>query len=309
MALTNTRSDAEQFSTGSRSGQTCTHTNKYEKSGILALHGTSGDGVCSADMELLMVGSCSSTYRLGQVVIKVPRIDEEAEITQANVKATTVEANVYRILGAHDRIAHCLYISPLRDMITLEFYNNGNLKDYVATHGPTQLRKWAKQMIEAVEFIHERGVRHSDLRLDQWLLDSGVNARLSDFNASGYDECPTYGLRGEKALGLEDPSHFMPRDPSEDNSVRSDLFALGSALYEIEHGSAPFAGADEQTITEHFARREFPSVSHLTLGHIISRSWEGKVDSATKMLQMGRQIWDFEFMVGPIDRKQQQRLQ
>ena len=127
-----------------------------------------------------MIGSRSSTYRLGQVVIKVPRIDEEAEITQENAKATTIEANVYRILGTHDRIANRLYISPTKDMIMLEFYGHGNLKDYVAIHGPTQLHKWAKQMIEAVQFIHSKGVRHSDIRLNQWLLDSGMNARLSD---------------------------------------------------------------------------------------------------------------------------------
>ncbi|KAI7150527.1 hypothetical protein KC344_g159 [Hortaea werneckii] len=46
-------------------------------------------------------------------------------------------------------------------------------------------------------------------------------------------------LPGQKAFRLEDPSHFMPRDSCEDNSVRSDLFALASALYGIEFGSLP----------------------------------------------------------------------
>ncbi|KAF2769159.1 hypothetical protein EJ03DRAFT_374689 [Teratosphaeria nubilosa] len=224
--------------------------------------------------ELLMIGSRSSTYRLGQVVVKVPRIDTEAEITQGNAKATAIEANVYKILGTHDRIANCLYISPTKDMIMLDFYQYGNLKDYVAYHGPTQLRKWAKQMIEAVQLVHSKGVRHSDIRLDQWLLDSEMNARLSDFNASGYDECPAFGLHGEKAIGDEAPSHFMPRNSSGDNSIRSDLLALGSALYEIEQGSSPFAGADDETITRRFALREFPSVSKLTLGCIILGAWE-----------------------------------
>nr|POF04438.1 isoform 2 of cbl-interacting serine/threonine-protein kinase 8 [Quercus suber] len=243
------------------------------------------------ETELLMIGSCSCTYRHGQVVIKISRVDEEADITQGNAKATTIEANVYQILGTHDRIANCLYISPTKDMIMLEFYSHGNLKDYIAIHGLTQLHKWATQMIEAVQFIHSKGVRHSDLRLDQWLLDSGTNARLSDFNSSGYDECPAFGLNSEKALGNEDPSHFMPRDPSEDNTIRSDLFALGSALYEIEHGSAPFADAVDETITQRFALREFPAVSHLILGSIISGAWEGKFDTAVEMLQMSRQLW------------------
>lgn len=157
-----------------------------------------------------MVGSSSTTFRVSDVVIKIPRIDEGAEITRGNAKAMTVEANVYKILRTHDRVAKCLFISPMRDMIMLEFYGNGNLKDYVAAHGPRYLQNWAKQMVEGVEFVHGKGVRHSHIRLDQWLLDSGLNARLSDFNASGYDECHSLGLEGAKALGNENSSHFMP---------------------------------------------------------------------------------------------------
>jgi serine/threonine protein kinase len=117
--------------------------------------------------KLLMVGSSSSTYRLAELIIKITRIDDDAAITQANAKAMAIEANVYSILGNHDRIANFIYISPLRDMILLQFYVNGNLKQYVESHGPTQLRKWARQMIEAVEIIHGKGVRHPDIRLDQ----------------------------------------------------------------------------------------------------------------------------------------------
>ncbi|RMZ28155.1 hypothetical protein D0859_07765 [Hortaea werneckii] len=173
-----------------------------------------------SEPNLLVIGSCSSTYQFDQVVIKVPRIDEEAEITQENARATKTEANVYRILGTHDRIAKCLYISPNNDMIMLEFYSHGNLKDYIGVHGPTQLMKWARQMIEGVQFIHSKGVRHSDIRLSQWLLDPQMSARLSDFNSSGYDECHVLGMPSQKALGVEDASRFMPRDCCEDNSVR-----------------------------------------------------------------------------------------
>lgn len=248
--------------------------------------------------KLLMIGSCSSTYQLGKVIIKVPRIDEEAEMTQDNAKAAKTEANVYRILGLHDRIANCLYVSPTNDLILLEFYSHGTLKDYVAIHGLTQLLKWANQMIERVQYIHSKGVRHSDIRLNQWLLDHGMNARLGDFNSSGYDECSVLDLPGQKAIGIEDPNHFMPRDSCEDNSVRSDLFAFGSALYEIEYGRVPFTDEDDETVTQRFARRQFPSVSNLTLGRIISGSWKGEFESATAMLQSARPLCSFTDATG-----------
>ncbi|KAI7286929.1 hypothetical protein KC345_g917 [Hortaea werneckii] len=240
--------------------------------------------------ELLVIGSGSSTYQFGQVVIEVPRVDEEAEITQENARATKTEADIHKILGKHDRIAKCLYISPTSDTIMLECYSHGNLKDYVAFHGLAQLMKWANQMIEGVQFIHSKGVRHSDIRLSQWLLGSRMNARLRDFNSSGFGECHALGIPSQKALEVEDARRFMPRDCCEDNSVRSDLFALGTALYEIECGNYPFADRDEETITHRFAQGNLPSVSDLTLGSIISGSWKGEFDSATAMLKLARTL-------------------
>jgi hypothetical protein len=92
-------------------------------------------------------------------------------------------------------------------------------------------------MMEAVEYIHTKGARHYDLRLDQWSLDSDINARLGDFNPSEYDESQSLELDGAKTLGVEAASHCMPREPRVDNTVQSNSFALGSALYTLDHGS------------------------------------------------------------------------
>lgn len=243
------------------------------------------------EAELLMVGSCSSTHYLGGSIVRVVRIDDDAETAQRNMQAMSMERDVYKILGLHDRIAHCLYVSPIGDIIVLEHYNLGNLKDYVVAHGPTHIQLWAKQMVEAVAFLHSKGVRHSDIKLSQWLLDSGMNARLSDFNACGYDQQTALDIPGLKALGYEKPSHFMPRDPSEDNTILTDLFALGSALYELEHGSSPFAEVDEEMITGYFSREQFPALSHLRLGDIIARLWRGQYHSATAILDTLARMW------------------
>ena len=64
-------------------------------------------------------------------------------------------------------------------------------------------------MIEGVAEIHRNGIRHSDLRLDQWLLDEKLDARLCDFNASGFDANEKLDLQESKSIGLEVYSHFM----------------------------------------------------------------------------------------------------
>jgi hypothetical protein len=64
------------------------------------------------------------------------------------------------------------------------------------------------------------------------MLDENLNALLSDFN--------TAACLGQPAVGYERPTHFLPRDPSDPNTVLSDLFAFGSTLYEPTHGKVPY---------------------------------------------------------------------
>lgn len=141
------------------------------------------------------------------------------------------EASIYSLLGQHSRIARCFTFGSAMDYIELEYYPNGTLRDpldqYRASITPSCPRRWARQMIESLMFIHAMGVRHSDLRLDQWLLDAGLNVRLTDLNGSGYDADTTLGLGGSKALGHEISSHYLPRDPMADNGIESELFGVG----------------------------------------------------------------------------------
>lgn len=129
------------------------------------------------------------------------------------------------------------------------------------------------------------GVIHSDFRLEQWLLDETFNARLSDFNASGYDRNMEIGLEGSEALGAEDASHFMPRDDIDGNTVESDLFALGSTLYELITGKAPYEDRSSELVENLFREGVFPSVDGLQLGDLIMGCWVKNFRSAKEMLE------------------------
>ncbi|KAF2176869.1 kinase-like protein [Zopfia rhizophila CBS 207.26] len=246
--------------------------------------------------ELLMVGMGAKTYRIGNIVRKECHILADDEyITKQNREACETEANVYLILGNHPLIANCLSIGPQKDYIELEYYPNDNLKKYVdrnrsnITEG--DLKRWANQMIESVAYIHSKGVRHSDFRLDQWLVDASLNARLSDFDAAGFDNQPNFGLKARWALGLEVPSHYLPRDPEKNNTVESDLFALGSSLYELMAGRTPYNGLEEQLIQSLFRLGKFPNTHGLLLGDIIMGCWTKEFSSAKDILSCGKYAW------------------
>ncbi|THY71810.1 kinase-like protein [Aureobasidium pullulans] len=244
-------------------------------------------------MNLLMAGS-ARTYRITDAVLKTVDIADELPLLEHNIKAMRIEASVYTILGKHPRIAETLYISGQKEFILLKYYRHGNLKDHIAKHPnitSAERKRWARQMIEGVAEIHRNGIRHSDIRLDQWLLDDDYNARLCDFNGSDFDTNERLGLEGIVSDRLENPSHFMPRDPMEDSTVLSDLFALGSTLYELDTGKEPFSGMfdekHEEEITALFEAGNYPEVSVLSLGALILGCWKGEYETALDLLRAG----------------------
>jgi serine/threonine protein kinase len=235
--------------------------------------------------ELLMVGMSSKTYRIGNRVRKECHVlPDDPDVTEQNLDACNTEAEVYLILGTHPLIAQYLSVGLPKDHIEVEFYPHGNLKDYIERnkrHLTTpEIKRLASQMIESVAYVNSKGVRHSDLRLNQWLVDQAGNVRLSDFNASGYDAQKHLGLVKKAARGFECPSYYLPRPSDTDSSDESDLFALGSSLYELETGSRPFRGLRDEVITILFAHGIFPSTDGLALGACISSCWTLKFRKA-----------------------------
>lgn len=118
-----------------------------------------------------------------------------------------------------------------------------------------------------------------------------LNPRLSDFNASGYDSNAERGLRGSEAIGAEIASHFLPRDCTHDSTVESDLFALGSTLFELMTGKAPYDGQPRESIEAFFREGIFPRVEELLLGEIIKGCWTIKFLSAKEVLNFSEKAY------------------
>jgi serine/threonine protein kinase len=118
-------------------------------------------------------------------------------------------------------------------------------------------------------------------------MDEALNARLSDFNASGYNRNMEIGPEGSKAIGAENASHFMPRDHTHDNTLESDLFALGSTLSELITGKAWYEGRSPESVENPFRDGVFPIVDGLPLDDLIMGCLVKKFRSAKEMLKFG----------------------
>lgn len=129
-------------------------------------------------------------------------------------------------------------------------------------------------------FIHEKDVIHSDLSARQFLVGKGCNIRLSDFGGSS--------LQGLEAIVMENASHFLPRDEDSPNTVQTDLFALGSTIYEILLGKKPFEGTEDEEIQSRFSQKIFPlldGISDQQWKDVIQKCWLCEYDRASDIFE------------------------
>ena len=107
----------------------------------------------------------------------------------------------------------------------------------------------------------QQGIIHSDLAARQFLLDNGLHVKISDFGFSSFSD-------GD-VLGFENSSHQLPRDLDGDmpSTVQSDLFALGSTLYEVITRRRPYEGLPDSPNHRSLAgggRHRGPIENHVT---------------------------------------------
>ena len=232
------------------------------------------DSIKLTPENLIGSGIFSLVYRISDArVRKVPR-NEEAD----NVQAVRTEAHIYALLEDSGYTAKCLSINNSADYVDLEYAINGTLEEYVQKSKMTEASRiqMGRIIIECVKVLHSYHVIHSDLGLRQFLLFEECLPKISDFGASG---CP-----GRAPLGMENASHYMPRHPDEPNSVQSDLFALGSTLYELMAGESPYHGKPDHEIEFLYQQEIFPCTKDILCGEIISGCWTKQFKSADEAL-------------------------
>lgn len=99
----------------------------------------------------------------------------------------------------------------------------------------TETFKYFMQLVSAVTYLHEQGYIHRDLKLENMLLDSNDNLRLTDFGWVARRGQPNLGFCG--TLDYLSPEMIQGRN----QSARLDVWAVGVLLYEMLTGTPPFA--------------------------------------------------------------------
>ena len=95
-----------------------------------------------------------------------------------------------------------------------------------------------RQISEALQFAHNAGMVHRDVKPSNILMDGEDNAWLSDFGTA-YVSNATASLTGSSVIGT--PQYMAPEQArGEPVSEKTDVYALGIVLYQMCTGQLPF---------------------------------------------------------------------
>jgi hypothetical protein len=171
----------------------------------------------------------------------------------------TLQAEVRQLamLHADPGIVHLIDVEPdaVPPYFVMDYAERGSLATRLDA-GPVPVEESVaifRRIVEAMAYVHAKGIRHCDLKPGNILLDARGRPKVADFGQAhlSLDASPALGTFFYMAPEQADLSRQIP-------DTRWDVYGLGALLYAMVTGAAPRDDATlraELTATEKLAHR------------------------------------------------------
>jgi len=149
--------------------------------------------------------------------------------------------------------------------LSMRFMPYGSLEDYIEKDGPLPMEEISRILLElaaALDYAHERGVLHRDVKPENVLMDYNKNTFLSDFGLARMLE-RSVNLTGNFLAGT--PAYMSPEQcfGNEDIDGRADQYALAIVLFQMVTGTLPFEHENPLKMIQMHIRSQPPSPREL----------------------------------------------
>jgi serine/threonine-protein kinase len=178
-----------------------------------------------------------------RVALKIPHPDLEADPIlfdrfqrESGIGEKLDHPKVMRVFGGEKRS---------RIYMVMEWCEGRLLRKILDEEGPLaqdRAIRIAIEVLDALEYIHAKGVVHRDLKPENIMVDADDQIKLIDFGIAG-DSAARRLTYANFTATLGTPNYISPEQvKGKRGDGRSDIFAMGVILYEMLSGKLPFSG-------------------------------------------------------------------
>ena len=160
--------------------------------------------------------------------------------------------------------------SPAGLFIAMEWLDGSTFRTILDAGGVpiAHAMDWGGQAARALSAAHAAGILHRDIKPENIMLRKDGVVKILDFGLARHDgtagpEPSSMGASGTISGTLSGTLRYMPPEilRGEAATSASDVFSLGSFLYELMAGQHPFAGETPLDVIEAIESREVAAIS------------------------------------------------
>lgn len=149
---------------------------------------------------------------------------------------------------------------------TMKYAPNGSLAQASGSFRPEPRQSvlLMAKVAQAVQYAHEQGVLHRDLKPGNILLDGRGEPLISDFGLARCEEIASHLTRSLTSFGT--PGYIAPEQadgPTAQLTPAADIYSLGAILFELLGGRLPFLGDNVLGVMKQSAEKAAPRLRTL----------------------------------------------